>query len=423
MPGGAMSDEAVNVLLVVLEGARADHMGCYGYGRDTTPFLDQLARQGVRCTSAFTTAPAVLPAVASLLTGLFPHAHGATEETGALPTGPPTLAELLRGAGYRTAAFCASGALTPERGLGRGFDRFRGGTGAGRFTGRAADYARRASDRVLGRADAGARRTLQALREWVRAGDEPFAALVHLGEPSGALPPPAPYDRMFPGEHGDEPGTAWHDGALRYVDLRLRELAEALEADGRWDRTLTVVTATHGATLDADASGAGRCAPNVLRVPLLLRAPGRVPRGFVMDEIAQSCDVAPTVLALAGVAAPDAVMQGRTLLRDGAATPGPDFAFAEGFRHEPRDVRCKAVRSARAQFVWRSDEANAFYDLARDGERGPDRLAGDVSRADVLRRALFEWLAASERWAAAQGLGAPNVPGVASGGARDAAGE
>ena len=115
-----MRDDIMNVLLVVLEGARADHMGCYGYGRETTPFLDQVARQGVRCSAAFTTAPSVLPAMASLLTGLFAHAHGATEESGALPPGTPLLPELLRGAGYRTAAFCPSPAVSPENGLGRG---------------------------------------------------------------------------------------------------------------------------------------------------------------------------------------------------------------------------------------------------------------------------------------------------------------
>lgn len=413
-----MSGDTANVLVVVLEGARADHMSCYGYGRETTPFLDQLARQGVRCSSAFTTAPGLLPAFASLLTGLFPHAHGATEESGMLAAGPPALPELLRAAGYRTAAFCASPAVSPERGLGRGFDRFYAG-GAGRFTGRAADYARRASDRVLGRADAGARRTLQALLAWVRGASEPFAAVVHLRETAGTQPPPAPYDRMFAREPHDAPGTPWHDGALRYSDLRLRELAEALQADGAWDRTLTVVTATHGATLDGTPESGAQWTPSALHIPLLLRAPGRVPRGFVVDEIAQTCDIAPTILALLDIAAPDAVMQGRALLRDGAATPGPGFAFAERFRQAPADVRCKAVRNARAQFVWRSDEANAFYDLARDGEHGPDRLASEVPRADVLRRALFDWLAASERWAHAHGLAAA---GEASGGARDAAG-
>jgi arylsulfatase A-like enzyme len=415
-----MADHTMNVLLIVLEGGRADHMGCYGYGRDTTPFLDQVARQGVRCSAAYTTAPALLPAAASLLTGLFAHAHGATEESENLPPHTPVLPELLRGAGYRTAAFCPAAEVSPEHGLGRGFERFYTGRGQGRITGRAADYARRASDRVLGRGDGGARRTTQALLDWLQDVAEPFAALVVYREPASPLPPPAPYDRMF-AEADTPPHIAWHDGALRYVDLRLREVADALIASGRWDQTLVVVTATHGQPLEAPGGAEPSFSPAGLHVPLLLRAPGRVPRGFVVEETAQLTDVAPTILALANVAAPDAPMQGRPLLHDGAATPGPSFAFAEAFRRDPGDLRRKAIRGGRAQFVWRSDEANTFYDVGRDGESGPDRLAVEVTRADRLRRALFDWLASSERWTRDHGLGSSR--GAAPDGARDASAE
>ena len=114
-------------------------------------------------------------------------------------------------------------------------------------------------------------------------------------------------------------------------------------------------------------------------------------------------------------------MQGRVLLKDGAATPGPAFAFAEAFRREAGEARRKAVRGSRGQFVWRSDEANAFYDVARDGEGGPDRLADEVPRADALRRALFDWLASSERWTRDHGLG--NGRGAIGEGARDASAE
>lgn len=409
-----MHGETLNVLLVVLEGGRADHMGCYGYGRDTTPFLDQVARQGVRCTAAYTSAPALLPATASLLTGLFAHAHGATEESGELAPGRVSLAELLRGAGYRTAAFSPAPAVGPEHGLGRGFERFQ----TGRDGGRAADYARRASDRVLGRRDAGARRSTLALRDWLAAGGEPFFAFVSYRETDSPLPPPAPYDREF--ADGASAAVAWHDGALRYVDMRLREVADALAAAGRWDRTLLVVTATHGRGLDEAA--AGELTPAALRVPLLLRAPGRVPCGFVVDDIAQLPDVAPTILSLCRVAAPDAPMQGRALLREAAATPGPGIAVAESFRRDAGDVRRKAIRAGRSQFVWRSDEANAFYDLGRDGDAGVNRLAEDVARADTLRRALFDWLASAEAWARAQGLSANGRPDAADG-TRDATAE
>jgi len=393
----------MNLLLVVLEGARVDHLGCYGAAAETTPFLDQVARQGVRFTEAFTTAPAALPAHASLLTGLFACVHGATEESGALPAAPAVLPEVLRAAGYRTAAFCPDPAVSPERGCGRGFERFytaRGG--GGRIAGRAADYARRASDRVLGRADAGARRTTHALLDWLRDGEQPFAALVTFREAALERRPPAPYDRQFATTAaGDAASTqrAWHAGALRYLDLRLQEIADALTADGRWERTLVVVTGTGGLALD----GAPAMREATLRVPLLLRAPGRVPAGFVVDEIAQLSDVAPTVLALLGVPTTTA-WQGRALLRDGAVTPGPHWAFTESYRREPGDVRRKAVCGRRASFVWQSDEANLLLGgvAARLTQR--ERMIAEVAGLDRMRRVLFDWLADAEGWARAHGL-------------------
>ena len=266
---------ARNILLVVLSGGRADRLSCSGYDRETTPFLDQMAREGVRFTQAYTTAPRSASACASILTGLFASAHGATSESGLLPPTRRLLSEQLAAAGYRTAAFCSDSKISPATGFGRGFDRFHTRRGTGRIAGRAADYARRASDRVLGRRDAGARRTNLALLDWVGAADAPFFAFVRYDEARLRLRPPAPYDRLFmPREYADariravnqDPLAclagqtpvsseearileALYDGALRYLDMRLKELVEALERLGRWEDTLLVVTADHGQLL------------------------------------------------------------------------------------------------------------------------------------------------------------------------------
>ncbi|MEO8601640.1 MAG: sulfatase [bacterium] len=402
-----MGDNAMDLLLVVLEGARVDHLGCYGATAETTPFLDQVARQGVRFTEAFTTAPAALPAHASLLSGLFACVHGATEESGALPVAPVLLPEVLRAAGYRTAAFCPDPAVSPASGCGRGFDSFYTARGGGRLTGRAADYARRASDRVLGRADAGARRTTHALLDWLRADAAPFAVLVTFREAALEQRPPAPYDRLFTSPTADASATrrAWHSGALRYLDLRLQEIADALIAEGRWERTMVVVTGTGGLAFD----GAAPMREASLRMPLLWRAPGLLPAGFVVDEIAQLTDIAPTVLGLLGVAAPSA-WQGRALLRDGAVTAGPRWAFAESYRRQPGDVRRKAVWGRRGGFVWQSDEANAIVNEPGTAPAPREGAPADVAAIDRMRRVLFDWLADAERWARAQGLEAETAP-------------
>ena len=412
----------LNVLLVVIEGARPDHLSCAGYERETTPFLDRIAHEGVRFSQAFTSAPSSLPAHASMLTGLFPSLHGATDEAPVLGPGFRLLPEVLRAAGYRTAAFCPAASISPASGFGRGFDRFYAQGGGGRLTGRAADYARRASDRVLGRRDAGARRSSEALLSWIDAARNPFFALVHYREPASPYRPPAPYDRTFMpaalnGKDGMAPAdavtsrAALHDGALRYVDLRIKQIADGLVADGRWEQTLFVCTASYGEDL-GDLGGAGAMVDGRLRVPLILRCPGRIPAGFVVEEFAQPVDLLPTIAALTGCAL-EVPVQGRALLTESGATPGPRNVVTEAFRAPlgaaakngaALDVRRKMIRTRREKFVWQSDEANAMYDLTRDPLERRNLVAEVPERADRLRRELFDWLAESERWATERGL-------------------
>ncbi len=433
-----------NVLLVVLEGARSDHFSSYGYARATTPFLDRTAAEGVRFARTFSVAPTTLAAHAALFTGLYPSTSGVHAERPRLPNGLPLLAELLAAQGYRTGAFCPSNEITPEAGFGRGFETFYTQRYQNRLADRAVSYGRRAGDRLLNRVDAGARRTNEALREWIGGDERPFFAFVHYDEtrlPLTVTPAPefveaAAAARLRGLVQDAEAQTAgqlamapedWaainglFDSALRYVDARVAEIHEMLAARGAWDRTLLVVTADHGQCFGEQnlLGNAVGLADPLLRVPLLLRAPTLVPRGFVVDEIAQTVDIAPTILRTLGIHVPP-TWQGRPLLQGHDATPGPAFAVAERFRPDlaalrrrfpdvdcaARDVRMKAIRTRNEKFVWRSDERNELYDLDTDPREIDNRLAHDVARADSLRRQLFDWFAMAHR-AAAEGADAP----------------
>jgi arylsulfatase A-like enzyme len=147
-------------------------------------------------------------------------------------------------------------------------------------------------------------------------------------------------------------------------------------------------------------------------VPLLLRCPSRVPQGFVVDELAQTTDILPTILRILGIREGEAGdQQGRPLLEEGRATPGPAFTISERFRPNlaalrkrfadfdtrPFDERTKAIRTRREKFVWHSDEANEFYDLTVDAGESNNLIERQVERADALRRQLFDWLASVER--------------------------
>jgi len=432
-----MSPEPLNLLLVSIAGARADHLSAYGYPRETTPFIDRLAREGVRFANAFTTAPATLAAHASLLTGQHPVAHGATAESRFLPTRQETLAQRLKAAGYRTAAFCTNPLLSPATGFGRGFDAFFTQRYQNRFAARAVSYGRRASDRLLRRKDAGARRTNAALRRWIGDRDGPFFAFVHYAEPRLGQRPPAPHDRLFAEPHrqlrqidvdpyaslaaqasvdADDVAIvrALYDGALHYVDMRLRELAELLTARGCWERTLLIVIGDHGEALGEHGTLGHKLTMRdaLLRVPLVMRCPSVLPQGFVIEDMAQTCDVLPTILELLQLPAPAESLSGRALLQAGRATPGPGFAIAERYRPniadlrerfpgidlDALDVRQKTIRTRREKFVWHSDENNEFYDLIADPAEQCNLVETEGECVERLRRQLFDWLASVEKF-------------------------
>ena len=225
----------------------------------------------------------------------------------------------------------------------------------------------------------------QALRDWVAA--EPRAVLratSHYREPAragrtaGAVRPHVPAAaRRGAAERADDAGAAAYDGALRYVDLRLQARSPTTcAAAGRWDHTPARSSPpTHGDAWLQPGARAGRWPTRVLRVPLLLRCPARIPRGFVVDEFAQPTDCCRRSLRSPAWRRAVAPVQGRSLLgahgRDRRArTPSSPRPSAAAGRHAaPAAVRRKAMRTRREKFVWQSDEANALFDLGRDPAR------------------------------------------------------
>ena len=111
-----------DIFLITIDTLRADHVHCYGYTSGSTPALDALAKDGVRFTNAFTPSPITNTSHASILTGLLPGSHGVTDFAVPLASSHPTIAELLKTRGYRTAAFIGA-VILDSRSLAPGFDR------------------------------------------------------------------------------------------------------------------------------------------------------------------------------------------------------------------------------------------------------------------------------------------------------------
>ena len=305
-----------NLLLVTLDTVRADHLGSYGDTQASTPVLDRLAREGVRFSDATSHAPITGPAHAGILTGVYPARFGVRDNAAApLPPDAITLAESLKAAGYRTGAFIGAFILDRAYGFDQGFDHF-----DSRF------------DRFDSRTKLGAERPAAAVVEpamkWLGQlpSSQPFFAWIHLFDAHAPYAPPAPFSATFRARP--------YDGEIAAVDRAIGAVITALESRGLLDRTLVVAVGDHGESLGEhgeDEHGVFLY-DSVLRIPWVMRLPGRERSGTVVSEQVRAIDLMPTLLEMLNVTVPKgldgeslvAIVRGRTR-RD------PPPAYAETY--------------------------------------------------------------------------------------------
>lgn len=282
----APSGPTDTVVLIVIDTLRADHVGAYGYTEATTPTLDDLAERGAVFTDATTPQPVTLPAVASLLTGRWPHHHGVRDNAGfVLPDDATTLAEAFGARGWRTAAVVGSAVLRRETGVAQGFDTYDDAFG-GPYPVHDPSYASLASQM------AGDRRrattvTDRALALADELGDDPAFLLVHYFDVHAYYDPPPAFAARHPGRP--------YDGEIAYVDAEIARLLAGLA-----DRDpLVVVVADHGEGLHehGETEHGFLLYQSTLHVPVILAGPG-VPAGLRRDEPVSLVDVAPTLASM-----------------------------------------------------------------------------------------------------------------------------
>jgi arylsulfatase A-like enzyme/Flp pilus assembly protein TadD len=302
LPSGAGALRGFNLLLVTVDTLRADVIGAYGGPPGLTPELDRLAAAGVRFSSAYAHAPMTLPSHASILTGEYPFRHGVRDNgTFRLDGTRVTLAEALRDAGYRTAAFVGAFVLDVRFGLSQGFDRYD-------------DYYDDQGDAAgFHFAERRAAEVLEPAADWIQEGDGPWFAWVHLFDPHAPYAPPAPY---LEGRR-ERP----YEGEVAYVDATLGHFLEGLEPEVL-ERTLLVFTSDHGESLGEHGEQThGAFAYNsTLHVPLIVWAGSGI-TAAVEDAPVGHVDVVPTVLDLLGLPALASV-QGTSLV--GSITAAAD---------------------------------------------------------------------------------------------------
>ena len=278
-----------HVVIVTIDTLRADRLGAYGNTTVPTPNFDRLAREGALASDASAHVPITRPSHASIFTGRYPSEHGVRDNV-SLPLAKdvPTLADVLTGAGFTTAAFVSSFVLSKQSGLHRGFshydDDFTASTGDVRLL----SAVQRRGDDTVARVEqwlAGRTETARAART---------ALWVHLYDPHDPYEPPEPFASQF----ADRP----YDGEVAWTDSVLGRLRTSLEAHDLWSDALVVVTADHGEALgEHDETGHGFFVyETTLRVPFVMRGPG-IAAGTTIGGTVRSIDLMPTVLDLLGL--------------------------------------------------------------------------------------------------------------------------
>ena len=287
--GAPRRGERANVILIVIDGLRADHLTPFGYSRDTSPFLDEMAASGVLFENTISQSSGTKTSVASLLTSLYPEAHGVRGVKDVLPDSIRLLPEVLRDHGYRTFAIHGNPWLEERFGFNQGFDEFR-------FTHWYKDTfdAQMVNEQAL---------------QWV---DEkqtpPFFLYLHYMDVHSPWKPPGDFDRFGP-EAVDQ-----YDGSILYLDSRLKALYGELTKRGLDENTWIIVTADHGEEFGEHGNykvGHGLTLyREVLRVPLIFHHGhhghhGQAPAGKRVSRQVRLIDVAPTILELVGIPIPE----------------------------------------------------------------------------------------------------------------------
>lgn len=309
-----------SILLVTLDTTRADHLGCYGYFRETTPVIDALAREAILFENVVSPMSTTLPAHVSLFTGTRTLRHGIQANAGidgspfVSRPGARSLAEMLAAAGYRTAAFVSASTLKDHTGIQQGFETF-------------------------DQPEAGERRanaTTDAALDWLATRPAgPFFLWVHYFDPHAPYDPLPEFRDRFTEDEAleraiDSRGVSealraralWatnrYDGEVLFMDAQLGRLFDGLREAGVWTPSAVVLTGDHGEGLGQhDWLEHGRIYNEQLFVPLLIKLPGGRGGGRREAGLAGLIDVVPTLTLALDLPIPledVAQFQGRDLL-------------------------------------------------------------------------------------------------------------
>jgi arylsulfatase A-like enzyme len=375
-------DEYINVVFISVDTLRADHLGCYGYNRNTSPNIDRLASEGVLFSNAFSVSSWTLPAHISMFTSMYSTSHGVITGEDYLDDSRITLAEVLKKEGYATAAFISGAYLRdPRYGFEQGFDLYDASI---------INDAAPLKDVMKASQVITSPSLNKAAKNWLEKNHRKkfFLFLHYIDVHSDYIPPP-PYDTRFdPDYRGPIDGLniqklklkpamnprdlfhviALYDGEIAFTDHYIGEMSLVLKELGVYDNTMIILTSDHGEEFfEHGQLGHKRSLyDEVLRVPLIFKFPYNWKANRKSNKLVSIIDIKPTILDYLGIERHQE-MQGYSLLPlvNGGKRSGKPLVYSR-FEHE-----LVAVRSARSKLIHHLQlPEKELYDLVNDpGEK------------------------------------------------------
>jgi arylsulfatase A-like enzyme len=331
-------EDRTSVVLISIDSLRPDHLGCYGYGRETSPAMDALAAEGTLFLNAVSTTSWTLPAHVSLLTSLYNSAHRVNIQTYRIDPNRILMASIFRKQGYRTAGFVSGPFLHPVFGFDRGFEEYHYCTPDPNASSLIEKYPISEEVQLASDKDITSPGVNSAVLPWLeKNAGRPFFLFIHYFDVHYDYIPPPSYVRMFDPDYEGTITTenfikddrinaslaeedighivARYDGEIRFTDDHLGAVIDKLKALGLFDKTLIILTSDHGDEF-FEHGGKGHAHTlfdELIKIPLVMRYPEKIPSGRKIENQVRIIDIMPTVLDICGLP-PSREQMGTSLL-------------------------------------------------------------------------------------------------------------
>jgi arylsulfatase A-like enzyme len=424
-----VNDEGYNVVLIVVDTLRADHLGVYGYDRNTSPNVEKLAEEGIVFHRAYAPVPKTTQSMSSIMTAFYPHKNGVRSMVHTLDLNQKTLAEILREDGYTTSAFIRNAWIDRYSGLQQGFDYVD-------------DLNRRMDELIVlqilygigilkPRSDEAGGCTDNAITWLHKNKDRKFFMWLHYMDPHRPYNPPEPYDSSFDSgfegeftvndnrvykllrfnttlsENQVPHALALYDGEILYNDRQIGRFLSTLEELDLYDKTMIIYTSDHGEAFGEHRAFFGHGAylyDEEVRVPLIIKLPDSVDYGLVVEKPVNLVDVTPTILEVAGITFNSGGLDGVSLVNMTQSLEDRGLVFAESAARS-HDLERKYYSGVKG--MWRmvvswpwklvliphpDGDIIELYNLVEDPSERKDVSRIQVDITNQLESRLRDWM-------------------------------